>query len=62
MAQSKSKRSKKVAREHISLQCTETKHINYITTKNKKTHPERLELKKYCPALRKHTLHREVKK
>ncbi|MCA9399107.1 MAG: 50S ribosomal protein L33 [Candidatus Omnitrophica bacterium] len=44
------------------LQCTESGHINYTSKKNKKQHPERLELKKYCPALRKHTLHREVKK
>lgn len=36
--------------------------INYTTTKDKKQNPERLELKKYCPRLRKHTLHREVKK
>ena len=53
---------KKGGREIIHLQCTESSKINYTTTKDKKKHPERLELKKYCPALRKHTLHREVKK
>ncbi|MCA9401415.1 MAG: 50S ribosomal protein L33 [Candidatus Omnitrophica bacterium] len=61
MAKGKSKR-KKNAREIIHLQCTESGQINYTTKKDKKNHPERLELKKYCPALRKHTLHREVKK
>ena len=54
--------AKKGSREHILLQCTETGRINYSTMKNKKTHPERLEIKKYSPTLRKHTVHREVKK
>lgn len=48
-------------RDVVTLQCTETKLKNYTTTKNKKKTPGRLELMKYCPALRKHTLHREVK-
>lgn len=48
-------------REIITLQCTETKDRNYTTTKNKKTSPGRLELMKYSPRLRKHTLHRETK-
>jgi len=54
--------AKKNAREKIQLQCTESGDINYSYTKNKREHPERMELKKYCPKLRKHTLHREVKK
>ncbi len=33
----------------------------YSTTKNKKTKPERIELKKYCKFERKHTLHKEIK-
>lgn len=49
------------AREKIILACTESKQRNYITYKNKKNNPERLELKKYCPLLRKHTIHRETK-
>ncbi len=48
-------------RVNITLACTETGERNYITTKNKRTNPERLELKKYCPRLKKHTLHRETK-
>jgi len=48
-------------REKITLACTETGDRNYTTTKNKKTHPERLEMMKYCPRLRKHTLHKETK-
>lgn len=54
--------AKRHRREVILLQCTETGRINYTTTKDKKKHPERIELKKFCPQLRKHTLHREVKK
>lgn len=48
-------------RVKITLECTETHDRNYHTTKNKKNHPERLELMKYCPRLKKHTLHRETK-
>ncbi len=32
-----------------------------MTEKNKRKHPDRLELMKYNPTLRKHTLHREKK-
>lgn len=48
-------------REIIILQCTETKDKNYTTTKNKKKQSGRLEMMKYSPRLRRHTLHREVK-
>lgn len=48
-------------RVNITLACTETGDRNYSTTKNKRTNPERIELKKYCPRLRKMTLHRETK-
>ena len=54
--------AKKVNREVVLLQCTESGKINYATMKNKKNHPERIEIKKYSPVLRKHTVHREVKK
>jgi large subunit ribosomal protein L33 len=33
----------------------------YITTKNRKNTPDRLERMKYNPVLKKHTLHREIK-
>jgi large subunit ribosomal protein L33 len=33
----------------------------YVTVKNKKNTPERLELKKYNPILKKYTIHREIK-
>jgi large subunit ribosomal protein L33 len=33
----------------------------YVTTKNRRTTTERLELQKYCKFERKHTLHKEIK-
>ncbi|MDX2226714.1 MAG: 50S ribosomal protein L33 [Verrucomicrobiae bacterium] len=55
-------------REIITLECTEAAKegkspSRYVTTKNKKSlnTPGRLEKKKYNPALRRHTLHREIK-
>ncbi len=47
--------------ELIALVCTETGLRNYTTTKNRKNHPDKLELMKFCPKLRKYTLHREGK-
>ncbi|MFA5693125.1 MAG: 50S ribosomal protein L33 [Acholeplasmataceae bacterium] len=46
-------------RDFVRLICTECGDENYYTTKNKSTMKERLELKKYCPRERTHTLHRE---
>ena len=51
----------KTMRTRITLACTECKRRNYNTTKDKKTHPDRMEIKKYCRFCRKHTLHKETK-
>ncbi len=49
-------------RENIIMECTEAPGTSrYMTSKNKRNHPERLELKKYNPTLRKVTVHREKK-
>ena len=48
-------------RVKITLACTECKQRNYVSKKNKKNDPDRLELKKYCKFCRKHTLHKESK-
>ena len=54
-------------RIQVILECTEQKETNvpgisrYITTKNRKTTTERLELKKYNPYLKKKTVHKEIK-
>ena len=52
---------KKDAVAVVALQCESCKHRNYSTVCNKKSNPERLELKKYCRFEKKHTLHKEVK-
>jgi large subunit ribosomal protein L33 len=60
------KKSKDV-RIQVILECTEHKTSGvpgtsrYITNKNKKNTPERLELKKYNSILKKKTVHREIK-
>ena len=46
----------------ITMECTEDKKNRFQTIKNTKNTTERLELMKYNPRLRKHTLHREIKK
>jgi large subunit ribosomal protein L33 len=48
-------------RPKITLACTECKERNYITRKNRRNDPDRVELKKFCPRDGKHTLHRETR-
>jgi large subunit ribosomal protein L33 len=54
-------------RIQVILECTEHKTTGmpgmsrHITTKNRKNTPERIELKKYNPILKKYTLHKEIK-
>ena len=48
-------------RVKITLRCNECKQRNYNTMKNKKNTPDKLELNKYCPFCRKHTVHTETK-
>lgn len=50
-----------MAREIITLACTECKRKNYMTEKEKRNTPGRLEKKKFCKWEKKHTLHRETK-
>ena len=49
-----------VVRTKITLACTECKQRNYNMTKDKKTHPDRMETKKYCRFCKTHTLHKET--
>ena len=59
--------AKKGNRIQVILECTEQKTSGvpgmsrYVTTKNKKNTPEKLERMKYNPYLRKVTLHKEIK-
>lgn len=51
----------KLMRVKITLACTECKQRNYNTTKNKKSTPDRVEIKKYCRFCKRHTAHKETK-
>ena len=59
--------AKRGNRIHVILECTEHKNSGqpgtsrYITTKSKKNTPDRMELKKFNPIMKKVTLHREIK-
>lgn len=59
--------AKKGNRIQVILECTEHKNSGlagtsrYITIKNKKNDPERMELKKYNAIMRKYTIHKEIK-
>ena len=45
-------------RVHVKLKSSASSHM-YYTTKNKQKHPERMELKKYDPVVRKHVPYKE---
>ncbi|MBI2874726.1 MAG: 50S ribosomal protein L33 [Firmicutes bacterium] len=45
----------------VTLACTDCKSRNYRTSKNKRTHSERLEFKKFCGVCGHHTIHRETR-
>ncbi|MEY3195317.1 MAG: hypothetical protein RIQ78_1414 [Bacteroidota bacterium] len=54
-------------RIQVILECTEHKTSGlpgtsrYITQKNRKNTPDRMELKKYNSIMRRYTVHREIK-
>ncbi|MBN1549999.1 50S ribosomal protein L33 [bacterium] len=48
-------------RDNIQLACRVCKQRNYVTTRNKKKTPDKLNVKKYCRFCRKHTEHKQVK-
>ena len=59
--------AKKGNRVQVILECREHKATGklgtsrYITTKNKKNTPDRIELKKFSPVLKRMTVHKEIK-
>lgn len=48
------------ARETIKMRSTESPHM-YTTVKNKRNDPDRLQLKRYDPVLRRHVLYKETR-
>lgn len=57
----------KGARVQVILECTEHKDSGmpgtsrYVTVKNRRNTPDRMELKKYNPILKRYTVHKEIK-
>ncbi len=53
-------------RETVTLECSEARKegkspSRYLASRNKKLQPDKLQMKKYNPSLRRHTVHREIK-
>lgn len=54
-------------RIQVIMECSEQKESGkpgvsrYITTKNRRNTPDRLELKKFNPILKRKTIHKEIK-
>ncbi len=48
-------------REKIRLVSSAGTGHFYTTTKNRRTHPEKVEVKKYDPRARKHVIYKEAK-
>lgn len=55
-------KKKKKNRRLIALECVETGMRTYVSAKNVVNTPDKLEIKKYNPKLRRHTVHKEVQK
>ena len=59
--------AKKGNRVQVILECTEHKESGlpgtsrYISTKNRKNTPDRMQLKKFNSIMRKYTIHKEIK-
>lgn len=59
--------AKKGNRIQVILECTEHKASGmpgtsrYVTVKNRKNTPDRMEIKKYNPILKRQTIHKEIK-
>lgn len=49
-------------RINILMECTDTGERLYLTSKNRRNNPDRLELKKYSPKLGRTAIFKEVKK
>ncbi len=53
--------AKKEVRYSLMLKCTECNEEVYLTSKNKKNTPDKIERKKYCPRCQKRTVFKEKK-
>ena len=48
-------------RVNITLECTSCHERTYLTSKNRRNNPDRLELMKFDPVIRKRVMFREVR-
>ena len=48
-------------RENLIFKCTVCGEENYLGTRNKRKHPEKMEIKKFDPVVRKHVIYKEGK-
>jgi len=48
-------------REKVKLLSTAKTGHFYVTTKNKRLHPDKMEIRKYDPVVRKHVAYKEAK-
>ena len=53
--------AKSTIRQIIILESTAGTGYRYLTTRNKRIHPARVEYKKYDPVVRKHVIFKESK-
>jgi large subunit ribosomal protein L33 len=53
--------AKKEDRVVVDMACTECRQRTYTTQKNRRSDPDRMELKKYCPRCRVHRVHKEAR-
>ncbi|MGI8482885.1 MAG: 50S ribosomal protein L33 [Thermomicrobiales bacterium] len=51
---------KRADRSFVKLQSSESRHF-YLTEKNRKNDPQRIELRRYDPELRRHVIYRETR-
>ena len=52
--------AKKGPRVLVKMRSTESPHV-YVTVKNRRNDPNRMELRKFDPTLRRHVVYRETK-
>jgi large subunit ribosomal protein L33 len=48
-------------RDTFMLKCTVCGEENYLASKNRREHPEKMEIKKYCARCNASTVHKEKK-
>lgn len=53
--------AKSDVRPKVTLACADCKERNYITKKNRRNNPDRIEMKKFCSRCNSSTVHKETR-